>query len=316
MTRTRLLLSGGAGLALLAFTVAHSAGVGSGGGDRSAPGHDSARSARANRGVEHHTAAAAHPAAPVRVAAEGRVVAYPGAEVRVGTEEAGLLLRLDVVENREVRAGDVLAEIDSRLLREALAELTAGIAETEAEIRLARLELDRREELRRRQVVSAQDVDTARRNLEIGLARKSALEARAAQLRTRINRTRITAPISGTIVARHADAGEVVEAGAALVTIADLTRVRIEAEADESDAGLVSPGDPVRIRADGWGDREWTGVVEEVPGWVTPRALKSRDPARPTDTRVLPVKVAFAEPTPLRLGQTVEMTILPRPRAD
>jgi hypothetical protein len=45
---------------------------------------------------------------------------------------------------------------------------------------------------------------------------------------------------------------------------------------------------------------------------VTPRRLKPQDPARPTDTRVLAVKVAFTEPTPLKLGATVELRIQPR----
>lgn len=305
MTRQRLLLTCGAGVLLLAATLVLSAGSGPGAAPRAASSAESGLPA-----VD----------TALRVAAEGRVVARPGAEVTVGVEEPGLLVRLLVVENQEVEAGDLLAEVDSRQLREALDELNAGIAESEAEARLARIELDRRAELDRRGVVSQVEVDVARRNLDIALARRTALEARAAQLRTRIGKTRITAPISGTVVARKVDAGELVSAGEELVTIADLANVRIEAEADESDAGRVAIGDPVTIRADGFEGAEWAGVVEEVPAWVTTRAIKWRDPARPSDTRVLPVKVAFAEPVPLRLGQTVELTIRPaaraRPRAD
>jgi hypothetical protein len=51
--------------------------------------------------------------------------------------------------------------------------------------------------------------------------------------------------------------------------------------------------------------------VEEIPDAVTLRRLKPQDPSRPTDTRILAVKVAFAEPTPLRLGTTVELSIQP-----
>jgi RND family efflux transporter MFP subunit len=297
MTRHRIVLLGGAGIALLAATLVLAAG--------GLPGPPASGDAPGPLPPLPGSAA-------VRVAAEGRVVARPGADIRVGTEEGGLLLRLLVVDNQAVQAGELLAEVDSRRLRETLAEVVACLDESRAEITLARLELGRREELGRRAVVSAQEVDVARRNLDIALAREAQLEARAAGLRTRIGKTRITAPIAGTVVARHADAGEIVEAGAPLVTIADLAAVRVEAEADESDAGRVAVGDPVRLRADGYPGREWAGVVEDVPGWVTTRALKSKDPARPSDTRVLAVKVAFTEPTPLRLGQTVELTILPR----
>ena len=48
--------------------------------------------------------------------------------------------------------------------------------------------------------------------------------------------------------------------------------------------------------------------MEEIPRSVTLRRLKPQDPGRPTDTRILAVKVAFAEPTPLKLGATVEDT--------
>ena len=51
------------------------------------------------------------------------------------------------------------------------------------------------------------------------------------------------------------------------------------------------------------------GRVEEVADSVTLRKLKPQDPSRPTDTRILAVKVAFDEPSPLRLGTTVELRI-------
>jgi hypothetical protein len=52
--------------------------------------------------------------------------------------------------------------------------------------------------------------------------------------------------------------------------------------------------------------------VEEVADAVTLRRLKPQDPSRPTDTRILAVKVAFSEPTPLKLGTTVELKIQAR----
>jgi len=244
-----------------------------------------------------------------RVAAEGRVTTYPGAEVRVGTERAGLLTGLTVKEGDVVEAGERIATIDDQLLRDGLAEIEARLGEADAEIRLSRLTLGRRESLAERQVVASETVDQSRRDLAIAEARRTALEAQAARIRTEIRKSRVTVPISGTIIARHADAGEILEAGSPIVTVANLARVRVEAEADESDAGLVRVGDPVRITADGWPGIAWQGHVEEVPGWVESRRLKSRDPARPSDTRVLMLKVAFDETVPLKLGQTVEVMV-------
>ena len=92
-------------------------------------------------------------------------------------------------------------------------------------------------------------------------------------------------------------------------TIADLKRVRIEAEVDEFDAGRVALGAPVVVRAEGYDGQSWRGRVEEIPDAVSGRKLKPQDPGRPQDTRVLLVKVALDQATPLKLGQRVEVEI-------
>ena len=51
----------------------------------------------------------------------------------------------------------------------------------------------------------------------------------------------------------------------------------------------------------------WRGTVEEIPDAVTTRRIKPQDTSKPIDTRVLLVKVAMAEPTPLKLAQRVEI---------
>ncbi|MEO8034858.1 MAG: HlyD family efflux transporter periplasmic adaptor subunit, partial [Acidobacteriota bacterium] len=97
------------------------------------------------------------------------------------------------------------------------------------------------------------------------------------------------------------------------LTIADLRRTRIEAEIDEFDAARVSPSSKVTVTAEGYDGQQWTGRVEEVPDSVTSRRLKPQDPSKPIDTRVLLVKIAMAEPTPLKLGQRVEVRVSPGP---
>jgi RND family efflux transporter MFP subunit len=243
------------------------------------------------------------------VAADGRVVTYPGGEVVVGAERAGRVVRVLVDEQRVVRKGELLAELESDTLRAALGEARARLSEAEAEARLALLSLRRREDLARQQIVAVHDLDQARRDLEIAGARVETARASVARGEAQLRQTRIVAPIAGTVTARHVQPGEMVEVGREVVTLADLDRLRIEAEADEADAADVVLGAPVQIRADGFPGRTWTGRVEEIPGSVTLRRLKPQDPARPTDTRVLAVKVAFAEPTPLKLGTTVALRI-------
>jgi len=247
------------------------------------------------------------------VAADGRVVTYPGGEVVVGAERAGRVVRLLVDEGRIVRKGELLAELESDALRAALREGQAQVVEAEAEARLAELTLHRREDLAREKILSAHDLDQARRDLEIARARVDTARAAVARDEAQLRETRIVAPIAGTVTARHVQPGEMLEVGRKVVTLADLSRLRIEAEADEADAAALAIGARAEIRADGFPGRTWTGRVEEIPESVTLRRLKPQDPGRPTDTRVLAVKVAFAEPTPLKLGTTVELKIAAAP---
>jgi RND family efflux transporter MFP subunit len=249
-------------------------------------------------------------AAPARgLAAEGRVVTYPGGEVVVGTERGGRLVRLTLQEGQTVRRGDVLAELDSDELRAALAADRARVTEAKAEVRLAESTLKRRADLAAERIVAAHDLDQAQRDLDIAQARLMISRAAVGRDEAQLRKTRILAPISGTVIGRHTQAGETLEAGQRVLTLADLRRLRIEAEADEADAAALKMGAPVSITCEAFPGRAWRGRVEDIPGSVTLRRLKPQDPARPTDTRILAVKVAFAEPTPLKLGATVELRI-------
>lgn len=253
-------------------------------------------------------------AAPVArgVAAEGRVVTFPGADVTVAAERSGRLVAVHVEEGQSVRRGDLLAEIESDEVRAALDEARARVQEAAAEVRLAEVNLLRRRALVAEQILAAHDLDQATRDLEIAGARHQTARATVARIEAQLRKSRIVAPLSGTITAREVDAGEMVETGDVVVSMADLSRLRVDAEADEADAAALALGALVSITADGYPGRAWNGRVEEVADSVTLRKLKPQDPARPTDTRILAVKIAFAEPTSLKLGTTVELRIAPR----
>ena len=248
------------------------------------------------------------PAVP-RVAAEGRVVVYPGAEVVVGTEVAGLIVRLTVKEKSPVRAGDLVAELNSADLRASRAESDARVDEAEADIRFYDREVRRDQALLARHATSPQNLDVNVRGLELARARRDAALAGRDRLDALIAKTRITAPIDGVVTARHVQLGEIAEPGRAVVTIADLNRLRIEAEVDEFDAARVALGSPVMITAEGYGPTKWRGTVEEIPDSVVSRRTRPADPGRPIDARVLPVKISLTEPTALKLGQRIDVEI-------
>ena len=132
--------------------------------------------------------------------------------------------------------------------------------------------------------------------------------AEVSQLEALLGKTLITAPIDGVVITRHVHAGETIENGEAIITIAHLDRIRVEAEIDEFDSARMRLGAPVQVSAEGF-DRTWRATIEEIPDSVVNRRLNPQDPSKPIDTRVLLVKVAFAEGTPLKLGQRVEVRI-------
>lgn len=255
-------------------------------------------------------APAPHAAAdPQRISAEGRVVAYPGAEVTVGSDVAGTIERVAVNEKDIVRKGDVLAVVKADDTRAALAEARSRVGEADADIRLFELEVERARRLWQEDVGSKQAWEKSERDLDAARARRASALAEVRRLDAVLAKNVIVAPIDGVVIVRSVHPGESIESGAAIATIADLKRTRIEAEVDEFDAARVALGGQATVTAEGYDGRQWRGTIEEVPDAVTSRRLKPQDAAKPIDTRVLLVKVALAEPTPLKLGQRVEVEI-------
>lgn len=243
------------------------------------------------------------------IAAEGRVVAYPGSEVTVGADAIGRLIRVNVEEGDLVRKGQILAEIDASDLMASRDEAMARLEEATAERRLAQLNADRKARLFAEGVIPAFDRDAASRDVDITKARIETAKASIRRLDATISKSRMLAPITGTVTARRVNAGQMVDRGDPAFIIADLNSVRIEGEAHEADADRVTIGAEVEIRADGFPGQSFRGRVEEIPGSVTLRRIKPQDPARPNDVRVLALKVAFEEKTPLKLGSTVDLVV-------
>ena len=260
------------------------------------------------------TRPAAHPGKPAplvskSISAEGRVVTYPGAEVSVGSDVGGTVESIAVNEKDHVKKGEVIAIIRADDTRAALAQARSHLGEVDADIRLYESESARWHKLFEQEVGSKETWEKAQRDLDAARARRASAVDEVARLKALLEKTRVVAPIDGVIVERARHAGETVTAGETIVTIADLSRMRIEAEIDEYDAARVAVGGRVHVRAEGYEGQQWRGMIEEVPDSVVSRRLKPQDPSKPIDTRVLLVKVAMNETTPLKLGQRVDVDI-------
>ena len=244
-----------------------------------------------------------------RVTAEGRVAAYPGAEVTVGTEVLGTIVAMPAREKASVHRGDLLVQLRDDEVKASLREARSRLTEAEVGLRLekARSGLDRLlPALGRQPLVSP---EARGETLIAAEARRDAARAAVDRLEAEAARYRILAPIDGVVIARHADPGETVAPAAPLLTIADLSRLRVEAEVDEFDIPRITPDAPATVTAEGYPAPGWRGRIEEIADAVMPRQTRPEDPGRPADTRVLLVRIAFLEKTPLKLGQRVEVEI-------
>jgi HlyD family secretion protein len=237
---------------------------------------------------------------PRPVVAEGRVVAYPGAQVTV---------RVAVAEKSVVRKGDVLVSLKADEAKAQLDESAAHLVEAEAEV--ARAESDERRLIASLPKAGPPNPDRERaHSYVVGYrARRDALKAARARLDAQWRKHWAFAPIDGVVTSRAVQPGETVAEAAPLVTIVDLARLRVEAEVDEYDLAQCAVGGAVTLRTEAFPGKTWRGTIEEVADALVPRRLRPEDPGRPTDTRVLPVRIAFRAPTPLRLGQRVEVAI-------
>ena len=256
------------------------------------------------------TPATPRPSTEIRVIAEGLLAPRPGAEVTVGTEAGGVVFALTAREKGQVRKGDLLVEFVSGDQKAALAEAEARLAEVDAEVAFGSSEYQRRVKAKMDGPQFVVELEAARRDLKVAEARRKGAVAAVDRGRLALARCRVASPIDGVVLATFAEVGEVAAPGSRLVTVCDLSRVWVEAEVDEFDASRIAPQDPVTITAEGY-SRSWKATVVEVPDRVAGRSVRPEDPGRPSDTRVLLVKVGPSEALPLKLGQRVEVEIRP-----
>jgi RND family efflux transporter MFP subunit len=249
--------------------------------------------------------------------ASGYVVAQRKAAV--ASKGTGRLETLAVEEGTRVKKGQIIARLESSdfqaSLNQAQAQVKtakANLAQVEAEIKDARLKVDRLARLIQSKAIAQSDYDTADARLQQLLAGKSAAQAQiqAAEAGVRagqvaLDYTLIKAPFDGVILTKNADVGEVVapfgssvNAKAAVVTMADLDSLIVEADVSETNLEKVKKGQPCEIILDSLPGKRFPGQVH----MIVPTADRSKATVLTKvkflekDERVLPemsAKVAF-----------------------
>jgi len=249
--------------------------------------------------------------------ATGYVVAQRKAAI--ASKATGRLEWLGVAEGTRVRAGEVIARLDNRdVLAQAdgaeasVRAARAALAQAQAEERDAAQQLRRNVELAARGFVSAATIDAAkarhdRASAGIGSARAAigAAEANARNARVAVDFTLIRAPFDGVILSKSANVGDIItpfssaaDSKGAVVTMADMTTLEVEADVSESSLSKVRVGQPAEILLDALPDTRFRGRISRMVPTVdrAKATVMTKVQFDALDPRVLPemsAKVAF-----------------------
>ncbi|MBI4796375.1 MAG: efflux RND transporter periplasmic adaptor subunit [Deltaproteobacteria bacterium] len=267
--------------------------------------------------------------------ASGYVVAQRKAAV--SSKSTGRLAFLGVEEGSRLKKGEVLATLENEDLVAArdqaaaqIKEAQAGLAQAQAELHDANLQYDRFKTLVAKDLVARQDYDTAiaRRNKAVAgvaaaRARINTSQASLANAQASLEYSYIRSPFDGVVLTKFAEVGEVVapfgaavNARAAVVTMADLNSLMVEADVAESNLDRVKPGQPCEITLDAIPDKRFPGQVH----MIVPTADRSKATVLTKvkflefDDRILPemsAKVAFLS-RPLEAGERRPRLAVPK----
>ena len=225
------------------------------------------------------TAAVTRGAIQETVLAEGTL--KPSRLVAVGAQVTGRITSVQVVAGQEVKAGDLIAEIDSvtqrnqlRTAEAALANVQAQKAAQEAALAQARRVEERQKRMLTTRTVAQADYDTSQEAVEVAEAQISALDAQIEQARVAIETaqanldyTRITAPIDGTVLAVVSQEGQTVSAvqsAPTIVVLGKLDEMTVRAEISEADITRVAPGQDVWFTILGDTERRFQASLRSI----------------------------------------------------
>ena len=198
-------------------------------------------------------------------------------EAPIYARTSGYLKRYLVDIGAQVKAGDLLAEIDTPELNQELAQARAQLGQADAALVLARTTAARWVELLKSSSVSEQEAAEKQADLELKSATVEAARASVRRLEELQSFERVTAPFAGTITARGTDVGQLVAAsnGKELFRLAQTGTLRVYVRVPQAAAQGVVPGQMAEL------------TIPELPGRVFPAKVVRTSGAMSTDSRTL-----------------------------
>jgi HlyD family secretion protein len=257
------------------------------------------------------------------VRAPGRV--QPETQVKLSANVPGEVRQLPIHEGDTVRKGQFLLQIDDAQYRAQVGEASAALAAARSNLKLAEASLSHSESLLKRKeslftqnLVSPEELDQARTDASTDRARVEAgredvrrLESTLQAAHDSLRKTRFISPINGIVTQLTIERGEIAvigtmnNPGTVLLTVADLSRMKVEADVDETDVATVRIGQEATVKVDALPDTTLIGHVTQIAN--SPIISGAETQEQQTNFKV---DVTIDRPPPtLRPGMTADVEI-------
>ena len=230
--------------------------------------------------------------------------------VTVGTQVSGIVNKLYVDYNSQVKKGQVIAELDKTNLLSELNTAKANLASAQSSLNYQAANMERYKTLYKKGLVSADEYENALLTYRQAKEQVASSRENVQRAQTNLGYATITSPIDGTVISKSVEEGQTVAASfntPELFTIAkDLTNMQVVANVDEADIGNVKEGDRVTFIVDAYPDDTFEGTVKQVRLEAT------------TTNNVVTYEVVISAPNAdlkLKPGLTANVTIYTQERS-
>ncbi len=207
-------------------------------------------------------------------------------EVNITAQRTGKLAKLYVEEGDRIKAGDLIAELDTSEVKANLNKVKADLKKAELDLINTRSEYKRKDALFKERLITQQQFDDVQKMLSIAEAGFDMTKAAVDIAQLQYDYSFIKAPISGVISERPVEVGDTATPGPIIASIVDPNNLHIKAPVDEADVGSVAIGQTAKITMDAYPGEVFYGKVIKISPIVI---------GRRQEARTFEVKVSFTD---------------------
>ncbi len=192
----------------------------------------------------------------------------PVLNVQVGSQISGIIQKLNADFNTQVKAGQIVAQLDSATYQANVSSAEGELANANAALELAQINARRAEELIKDKLISQSERDQTVASLHQAEAQVKIRTASVERAKVDLARCTIYSPVDGIVISRNVDVGQTVAASMSAPTLFlianDLAKMQIDANVSEADVGGVEIGQEVDFTVDAFPYRTFHGKVIQV----------------------------------------------------